>query len=173
MTTTNHCVPTSNGVDANRIMAKQYAEVHRGAYLEASDEVRKVIDDMARIYNNPNTDPADRESALDTLTDALFPQMHEGVLGVDLEKVKLTPKDGTNVEHVCDEMAEEESSFAARLLAEMNRLGVDQIQLAAQTGVGQPAISMMLSRNCRPQKRTVKKIADALGVPVDQLWPRR
>jgi transcriptional regulator with XRE-family HTH domain len=45
-----------------------------------------------------------------------------------------------------------------------------QEQLAAAIGVGQPAISMMLNRNCRPQARTVKKLADALGVEIEELW---
>ena len=45
-----------------------------------------------------------------------------------------------------------------------------QIDLANASGVGQPAISMMLSRNCRPQKRTVIRIAAALGISPGELW---
>jgi len=43
--------------------------------------------------------------------------------------------------------------------------------LAEKIGVGQPAISMMLQRQCRPQKRTVMRIAEALGVSAEELWP--
>jgi len=46
-----------------------------------------------------------------------------------------------------------------------------QSELGDRIGVGQSAISMMLSRNCRPQKGTVKKIADALEVQPSDLWP--
>jgi transcriptional regulator with XRE-family HTH domain len=46
-----------------------------------------------------------------------------------------------------------------------------QAQLADKLGLGQPAISMMLQRNCRPQKRTVVRLADALGVAPEELWP--
>jgi DNA-binding XRE family transcriptional regulator len=54
-----------------------------------------------------------------------------------------------------------------RLLAE-NQL--TQAELARRVGVGQSAISMMLSRKCRPQPKTLGKLADALGVPVEELW---
>lgn len=46
-----------------------------------------------------------------------------------------------------------------------------QDQLAEKIGVGQPAISMMLKRQCRPQKRTVQRLAEALGVAAEELWP--
>ncbi len=48
---------------------------------------------------------------------------------------------------------------------------MSQVELAAAIGVGQPAISMMLSRNCRPQRRTVECIARALEVTPNDLWP--
>lgn len=56
----------------------------------------------------------------------------------------------------------------ARLLAEKQ---MTQAELARRIGVGQSAISTMLSRRCRPQPRTLGKLADALGVPVEDLWP--
>ncbi|SRR5579884_3629976 len=56
----------------------------------------------------------------------------------------------------------------ARLLAEQQ---MTQAELARRMGVGQSATSMMLSRNCRPQPRTLGKLADAPGVPVEDLWP--
>jgi lambda repressor-like predicted transcriptional regulator len=56
----------------------------------------------------------------------------------------------------------------ARLLAERQ---MTQGELARRIGVGQSAISMMLSRQCRPQPRTLGKLADALAVPVEELWP--
>ena len=46
-----------------------------------------------------------------------------------------------------------------------------QEQLAAKIGVGQPAISNMLNRQCRPQRRTVKRLATALDVSPEDLWP--
>jgi predicted XRE-type DNA-binding protein len=66
---------------------------------------------------------------------------------------------------------QEERLFAenlARLLAEKQ---LTQAELARLLGVGQSAVSMMLSRKCRPQPRTLGKLAAALGVSVEQLWP--
>jgi len=40
--------------------------------------------------------------------------------------------------------------------------GLTQAALAERIGVGQPAISMMLSRKCRPQRHTIEKLAAAL-----------
>jgi transcriptional regulator with XRE-family HTH domain len=68
-------------------------------------------------------------------------------------------------------MADEEAAFAERLLTVMAEKSMSQVQLAAAVGVGQPAISMMLSRNCRPQRRTVEKLARALEVSPETLWP--
>ena len=45
------------------------------------------------------------------------------------------------------------------------------LRFAAAIGVGQPAISMVLTRNCRPQRRTVEKIAKALDVSAEEVWP--
>jgi transcriptional regulator with XRE-family HTH domain len=53
----------------------------------------------------------------------------------------------------------------------MEERGVTQTELAERIGVGQPAISNMLCRQCRPQKRTVEKIAAALEVAPEELWP--
>jgi transcriptional regulator with XRE-family HTH domain len=69
-------------------------------------------------------------------------------------------------------MDQEEASFADRLRSLMEKKGLTQEQLAAKVGVGQPAISMMLQRNCRPQRRTVLRLAEAFGVSPEELWPK-
>jgi lambda repressor-like predicted transcriptional regulator len=53
----------------------------------------------------------------------------------------------------------------------MQKCGVTQVQLAETIGVGQSAIAMMLQRECRPQRRTVARMAEALGVTPETLWP--
>ncbi|MGA7500029.1 MAG: helix-turn-helix domain-containing protein, partial [Isosphaeraceae bacterium] len=74
-------------------------------------------------------------------------------------------------ENVSKRMDLEEETFANSLVGHMKAKGISQVELAAAIGVGQPAISMMLSRDCRPQRRTVEKLARALGVPPNDLWP--
>jgi transcriptional regulator with XRE-family HTH domain len=54
----------------------------------------------------------------------------------------------------------------------MEAQGLSQAELAAKVGIGQPAVSMMLNRACRPQRKTVLRFAEALGVRPEELWPR-
>ena len=48
---------------------------------------------------------------------------------------------------------------------------VTQQELAERIGCSQPAVSQMLNRNCRPQKKTILKLAEALNVQPQELWP--
>jgi transcriptional regulator with XRE-family HTH domain len=61
--------------------------------------------------------------------------------------------------------------FVAAVARAMKRQGITQVELAERMGVGQPAVSMVLSRKRRPQRRTVEKFAAALGVTPKKLWP--
>lgn len=172
--TTNHDAGSCGHAfdPAHRDRAKAYASIHFGAYLEASDEVRDVIDAMARICADPGADPEDREAALDTLTDALHPFLaSDGDFGAEFEVVKCLPADGTDAGAVEASMAQEEATFAGRLAALMEKAGVTQAQLAERAGVGQSAVSMILARDCRPQRRTILRFAKALDVRPDELWP--
>jgi transcriptional regulator with XRE-family HTH domain len=52
----------------------------------------------------------------------------------------------------------------------MERKNISQAELAKAIGVSQPAISLLLARKCRPQRRTVEKLAEALNVETRELW---
>ncbi|TWT31152.1 helix-turn-helix protein [Posidoniimonas corsicana] len=69
------------------------------------------------------------------------------------------------------EMDEQEAAFADKVRQLMQEQGKSQIELGEQMGVSQSAISNMLSRKCRPQRRTIDRAAEALGVPPTDLWP--
>ena len=71
----------------------------------------------------------------------------------------------------CVNWIEEEATFAERLTALLEVKGMSPGGLADAVGVGQPAISMMLARQCRPQRRTVEKIANVLKVAPEELSP--
>jgi lambda repressor-like predicted transcriptional regulator len=142
------------------------------AYVECSNEIQAGIRGMLEIVNNPNTDEDDRDMTLLTLADALFPNPHNGKLGMDLEESeKLGAGYSEEMQTTLDEMDREEATFAARLRKAMETQGINQEQLAAKTGVGQPAISNMLNRQCRPQRRTVLRLAEALNAAPEELWP--
>ena len=69
------------------------------------------------------------------------------------------------------ELNEEEQSFSARLVAEMEKRQMTQEALAKAAGISQPAVSNIINRKCRPQHRTVLRFAEVLGVAPELLWP--
>jgi lambda repressor-like predicted transcriptional regulator len=142
------------------------------AYLECSDEIQAGIREMLEILNDPNTDDDDRDSTLITLADALFFNPNDGKLGIDLEELeKREAEHSDEARNVVETMDWEEAAFATRLREAMQKEGVNQEELAAKIGIGQPAVSNMLNRQCRPQRRTVLRLANALHVAPDALWP--
>ena len=140
------------------------------AYTECCAEVQAAIRDMSSIVNDPDADEDEREMALSTIQDALFPVHHAGHLGMDV--VAWDRLEARNRPDVASDLDQDEATFAERVGALMGRQGMSQADLADAIGVGQPAVSMMLARNSRPQARTVQRIAAALGVPAAELWPK-
>jgi len=154
-------------IDGNRIASDVFAKMIR-AFQECSDEIQAAVYDMADIVNSTAAAQDEKDAALATIEEALFPSRHAGDYGVDLENT-----DGMlnkQEKEADDELQAEEASFADRLQAAMDRRGLTQRDLAQRIGVGQSAISMMLNRQCRPQRRTVAKFAKALKVPAGELW---
>jgi lambda repressor-like predicted transcriptional regulator len=142
------------------------------AYLECSDEIQAGIRELLDILNDPETDEDDRDATLFTLADALFPNRHEGRLGMDLEESEQLGADFSDeMRQAVEELDREEETFAKRLRAVMEQRGLNQEALAAKLGIGQPAISNMLKRQCRPQRRTVLRFAEVLEVSPEELWP--
>ncbi len=136
-------------------------------YEQASQTVKDVIETMASIINDPETEQEERLAAADTLWEALFPsKLHDG-FGATLERLPLDSEGKTVVDKET-EGKHERFSEKVRNLLKARRM--TQSELATVIGVGQSAIAMMLSRECRPQKATVAKIAKALGVTPEELW---
>jgi lambda repressor-like predicted transcriptional regulator len=139
------------------------------AYMECSAPVQEAIRDMIDIVNDPESTPEETEAALVTIADALFPSWTNGDLGADLEECETGAPD--DVRPKLAEADSQEALFADRVGELLKKTGMRQKDLADRIGVGQPAISMMLSRKCRPQRKTVEKIAEALGVLPSDIWP--
>jgi len=157
--------------DAEKMEALLGAKFLR-AFMECSDSIQEIVTDMLRVINDPDSDVDDRDMALFTLADALFPNPHDGKLGMDLaESEQMGASHSDEMRQAIEGMDAEEATFAERLHDIMARRGVTQEILADKVGVGQPAISNMLNRECRPQLRTVVRLAEALDVRPDELWP--
>jgi lambda repressor-like predicted transcriptional regulator len=156
--------------ELSRELSSIFAKCFR-AYLECNEQVQTVIREMAEIVSSPEADEQEREMALGTLAEALFPGYDGGHLGIDIEEAnKACVENSSDGAEAQAELDRQEQAFADRLKEVMQRKGMTQAQLAERAGVQQPAISMMLNRNCRPQQRTVRKLADALGVKPQELW---
>lgn len=120
------------------------------ALAECSDSVQQVVVNLLGTIKDPHTTPIERQRALTTIAGALFGNADEN----DAGKLK------TN-----------QAKFAQRLREVMESRRISQQELAARIGCSQPAISQMLNRNSRPQKKTILKLAEALNVQADNLWP--
>lgn len=142
------------------------------SFFECSSEIQAGIREMLSIINDPEVDPDDREMALYTLADALFPNPYKGKLGMDLEE---SEREGAafsdEMRQVVEAMNAEEATFAERLQQIMAERNLTQVALAEMVGLQQPAISNMLRRQCRPQRQTVLRFAEALGIEPSELWP--
>lgn len=158
----------ARGPDPEVLTSRLFAEMLQ-AFMECCKEVQDSIKEMAGIVNDPEATDAERQMACSTIAEALFPTRHGKHLGFDLEAYDRC-NTGDDVEHRAA-MDRQEATFADRVSRLMAERGLTQKHLAEAVGVGQPAISMMLSRKARPQRATAEKIALALGVPVSELWP--
>jgi len=167
MTTTTQ----SPRVDTELLASRMFAQVFQ-AYMECSDDVQEIIRDMIAIVNDPEAAEDERSMACSTIAEALFASRHAGHLGMDLEEAERIEADGSKAFRATrDSMDEEESKFTDRVQAIMKMRGMNQAALADACSMGQSAISNLLSRGNRPQRRTVEKIAAALGVSPNEIWP--
>jgi len=134
------------------------------AFEQCEDVVKKVVHDMIEIYRDEESSSDEKEMAISTIMEAIYPSQSVDDLQAFNRRVK-DDNDGHNAE-----MIQEEEHFAEKLQALMTEKDMTQVQLAQATGVGQPAISNMVNRQSRPQKRTIVKIAAALQVEPSDLW---
>jgi DNA-binding Xre family transcriptional regulator len=141
------------------------------AYLECEPEIQDVIRRMAAIIDDPEADEDDRAMAIATLYEALFPtrSRRDGLLGVDLEREERRSAREDEANRATFDA--EEEAFAGRVQSILRDRNMTQEQLAEALEIGQPAVSMLLSRKSRPQRRTVERFARVLGVVAEDLWP--
>ena len=138
------------------------------------DELRAVAFDLFEQLASGELDAHQEGSTLALLAEMLYPNADPktGHPGLDLvEAEAIAREEHPEAGPILDAMDQQEATFAERLAVLMDERGLTQAELASAVGVGQPAISMMLNRSCRPQKKTVRKLATALGVAPEDLWP--
>lgn len=159
--------PLTPGSDLGLMTSQLFARfIH--AYMECGDSVQAVIRDMAAIYNDPTADEDEKSMALATLMEAISPPSYGGRPGLDFDS---GDRRDPEFQAASAAMDAEELRFADRLRSVMDEKGVSQSALAEAVGIGHSAVSNILARKSRPQRRTVEKFATALGVSPLDLWP--
>lgn len=161
-----------------RISPDQQEFIRR--YMECSDEVQSVVRSMFAVLEHEHTTEVDRQRALATIADALYlnSEAGHGSYGLDLVKSQQQIRDlhpdvtrRPIVAHRLNQMDLQEASFTERLKTILQEKNITQEELAERIGCTQPAISKILSRKSRPQRKTILKMAAALHVEPSELWP--
>lgn len=142
------------------------------ALMECDNELRSVALELFEQLASDELDKHEEQSTCALLAEILFPNADAtGLPGLDLvEAEEIAVVQDAEAGPIVAEMDRQERTFAERLRTLMAAKGLTQSELAEKVGIGQPAISMMLNRTCRPQKNTVLKLASALGVAPADLW---
>ena len=159
-----------------RQMPQAEREIFWAALAKCRTELQEVVFRMLSVVENPKSNSRERQEAMRSITDALFFDHIEKEDDIDYGIGLVTSEGGTAqiVPQRSPEVATmdtQQTAFAARLRALMEAKHISQQDLASRVGCSQPAISLMLNRRCRPQKKTILKLADALNVNPNELWP--
>lgn len=126
------------------------------AYKECTPDVQEIVDDMVVIVNDADSTSDEKEHAVDVMLEALFP----GLMNDLVEGFKSHRRSSAG-RAIRTSLQKEEATFASRLAKLMKDRRISQAELAKLIGVQQPAISMMLKRECRPQQNTILRLAEA------------
>ena len=149
-------------------------------YMECSNDVQSVVRSMFAVLEHEDTTEEDRHRALATIADALFlnPEEGHGHYGLDFRKsqqqIATKHPDKNRRPIIAKRLAKmdtQEATFTDRLKTILQEKNITQEELAERIGCTQSAVSKMLSRKSRPQRKTIFKMAIALNVEPTALWP--
>jgi DNA-binding XRE family transcriptional regulator len=138
------------------------------AFFQLDAETRKEVQEQVQRLSDPQTSEAERarlEKALAMVFRSAAGKHQAGRV------IRRDERFGPSHHELRAQIDQAELAFAGTLARLMAQRQLTQAQLAERIGVGQSAISMLLKRRCRPQRRTLGKLAEALGVTVEELWP--
>jgi DNA-binding XRE family transcriptional regulator len=145
--------------------ARSFAEL-MGVYLQSSPKLREAIIDMVELAQDEATGPADRDRAYATIASALLASTNAEAwaAGVRESREPLSAEKKAALDS-------QQAVFGERLREQRMARRLTQAELAERVGVGQSAISTMEDGKCCPQGTTLAKLAAALGVEKNDLWP--
>jgi lambda repressor-like predicted transcriptional regulator len=138
----------------------------QNAFDQCDPRIKDIIVRMLRIYNDEESSEQEKRLAFNTVAEALFPGYAEDAVAAERKCAQTDKAIRRN-----EELDAEEQVFADRVRGLLKDRSMTQEDLAVAVGISQPAVANLLNRNCRPQKRTVARIAEALQVEPELLWP--
>jgi len=135
-------------------------------------KMQQTVLRMLAVIENSNSTSQERQRACSTIRDAFESHDDPYGYGVNLGKSEVNAAARyASVDYVANELDSQEAAFAEKLRELMKTRAMTQSELASRVGCTQPAISQMLKRECRPQRKTIVGLANALNVDPRELWP--
>jgi DNA-binding XRE family transcriptional regulator len=154
-------------VDYEQLLVKcrVFAEL-MSIYFRCTNRIQEVVNDMVKSIASADTTDEDRERAYGTIAGALlaFAGGEEELSAGQTFRLPI-PAETKAL------MRQQRQALAGRLKSHRVEKSWTQEELARRSGVGQSAISTIESGRCRPQVGTLVKLADALGLDKEDLWP--
>ncbi|MFN0056639.1 MAG: helix-turn-helix domain-containing protein [Planctomycetales bacterium] len=134
--------------------------------------LRETVLRMLEVVEGADSTPEEKQRACNTIRDAIELQVDPNRYGMSVAECELNAAARhATVDRLVADLDSQEAVFAEKLRQLMKAKLMTQAELASRVGCTQPAISQMLKRECRPQKRTILALASALGVDPRDLWP--
>jgi lambda repressor-like predicted transcriptional regulator len=152
--------------DINKIGSVLEAARFLQAFVECNRQAQENVLEMVAIITDASSTDDERTLASEAIVEALGP-----MLTADVHESYATLIKDDNASAILQDIQAEEEHFADKVRVCMADKGITQEMLAQKAGIGQPAVSNILNRRCRPQRRTVMKFAQSLGVSPQDLWP--
>jgi transcriptional regulator with XRE-family HTH domain len=135
-------------------------------------KLRQTVLRMLTVIENPDSTAQERQRACSTIRDAFESHEDPNGYGVNLAECEVSAAARyASIDRAAVELDSQEAAFAEKLRELMKARAVTQSELASRIGCTQPAISQMLKRECRPQRKTILGLANALNVDPRELWP--
>jgi lambda repressor-like predicted transcriptional regulator len=138
-------------------------------YLDCSAPMQGVVRDLVQLFNGATVEAEERQRILRALAVTLYQDADDRP---SEHKEPSPARPAVPEEGVWRRRLEQgEEVFVTNLKRLMSERQLTQADLAQRASLSQPAISMLLARKYRPQRRTVRLLAQVLGVSEGELWP--
>ncbi len=134
-------------------------------------QVRQTTLEMLRIIEDQNSSAEDRNRACRTIRESLSRAESSENCGTPLTSRPLPVSVRHGLPDLDSRLNSQETAFWQKVQQFLKLKAITQLQLADRLGITQPAVSQMLTRQCRPQRSTIMNLAAALGVESLDLWP--